>query len=142
MHATSRSLACGIEPTKGEAFNVKIMVLSSYRTVLHVQQVSVSLQHVWCSPCNCRLSLRFRFSRITFFRTPPTSTCRSFWLLIVFFFNFFSPLILWSGLFCRLCCVLVAGALALHLLYLDEMRLFGLLCFTVVCDHSRCISLG
>ena len=34
-------------------------------------------------------------------------------------------------------------ALALHLLYLDELRLFGYLCFTaVVCDNRICISLG
>ena len=33
--------------------------------------------------------------------------------------------------------------MTLHLLYLDELRLFGLLCLTVVCDHTHiiCISL-
>ena len=67
--------------------------------------------------------------------------------LFVFFFSFllfFCPFflfLLWSGL---LCCVLVPGTLALDLPYLDELRLFGSLCFTVVCDHIKisCISLG
>ena len=54
---------------------------------------------------------------------------------IFLFFSFFS----WSGLFC---CVLVPGTLALHLIYLDELRVFGLLCFTVVCDHRIYFSLG
>ena len=53
---------------------------------------------------------------------------------LFFFFSFF----LWCGLFC----VLVPGALVLHLPYLDKLRLFGLLCFTAVCDHRICISLG
>ena len=71
-------------------------------------------------------------------------TCRLF-CFVAFFLIFFSflfpffPLFLWSGLFC---CVLEPGTLALHLLYLDDLRLFGLLCFTVVCDHRMCISLG
>ena len=66
------------------------------------------------------LFLVLRFSKAT---TP----------FVVFIFLF-----LWSGLFC---CVLVPGTLAFHLLYLDELRLFGLLCLTV-CDHRNCISLG
>ena len=52
--------------------------------------------------------------------------CFAFFFFPFFFFLFFS-LFLWSGLFC---CVLVPGTLALHLLYVDELRLFGLLCFT------------
>ena len=55
-------------------------------------------------------------------------------LFFFFFLLFFS----WSGLFC---CVLVPGTLSFHLLYLDKLRLFVLLCFTV-CDHRICISLG
>ena len=50
-----------------------------------------------------------------------------------FFFFFFG-----LGLFCW---ALVPGTLALHLLCLDELRLFALLRFTV-CDHRICISLG
>ena len=60
--------------------------------------------------------------------------CFLFSFLLFSLFLFF----LWSGL---LCCVLVPGTLALHLLYLAELRLFGLLCFAV-CDHIISISLG
>ena len=45
-----------------------------------------------------------------------------------FFSPFFSPFFSLSGLFR---CVLVPGTLALHLLYLDELQLYGLLCFGV-----------
>ena len=71
---------------------------------------------------------------ITFFRTPVVCFALFFFLLFFFFFFFF---FIWSGLFC---CVLVPGMLAFHLVYLDEFRLFGLLCFTV-CDYRMCISL-
>ena len=115
---------------------------SSYllHVVLSVQQVSVPLQHACCSSGNCSLSFPFRPSCITFFRTPVVhfalfSFSIFFFLLFFFCFSFFSR----SGLFC---CVLAIGTLALHLLYLDELRLFGLLCFTAVCDHTNCISLG
>ena len=73
------------------------------------------------------------------------NTCRLSWFVLLLF-SFFSSsfslcfsFFLWSGLFC---CVLVPGTLALHLLYLGELRLFGLLCFTLVYDHIICISLG
>ena len=54
--------------------------------------------------------------------------------LVSFLFSFFH---------CLACfyCVLVPYSLAIHLLYLDELRLLGLLCFTV-CDHTNCTSLG
>ena len=48
------------------------------------------------------------------------------------FFLFF----LWSGLFC---CVLVPVTLAFHLIYLGELRLYGLLCPTVF-DHIISLS--
>ena len=108
--------------------------------VLPVQQVSVPLQHVWCSSGNCSLSCPFRSSCIAFFRTPVV--CFALFAFFVsissFLFSFFS-FFLYSGLFC---CVLVPGTLGLHLFYLDELRLFGLLCFTVVCDNIIGISVG
>ena len=61
----------------------------------------------------------------------------SFVLLCLSLLLFFSLLVflffVMSGCFW---CVLVPGTLALHLTYLDELRLFGLLCFTV-CDHRN-----
>ena len=105
---------------------------SSYllRVVLPVQQESVPLQHVWRSSGHCSLSFPLRSSCITFSRAPVVFFAllsfyfsSSFVLLFFFFFPFFS-LYLWSGLFC---CVLVPGTLALRLLCLDELRLFGLL---------------
>ena len=112
------------------------------RVVLPVQQVFAPLQNVWCPSGNCSLvSFPFR-SCITFFRTP---TCRWFCFVFKLFFLFFFSLLFpflsffsWSGSFC---CVLEPGTLALYLFYIDELRLFGLLCFTVVCDHRICISL-
>ena len=45
----------------------------------------------------------------------------------LFFFLFFSFWMVWLVLLCSR----TRYTLALHLLYLDELRLFGLLCFTV-----------
>ena len=67
----------------------------------------------------------------------PNSSHSSEHLSFVFLFSF--SLFSWSGLFC---CVVVTGALTFHLLYLDELRLFGILCFTVVCGHRTFVSLG
>ena len=100
----------------------------------------VPLQHVCCC-CSARsLSFPFRSSCIIFFRTP-----------VVCFASFFSSL-LSSLLFCFghlffmvwlvLLCSCTRYASTSHLLYLDELRLLGLLCFTV-CDtttHSICMS--
>ena len=63
--------------------------------------------------------------------------CLFFFLSLFFFFVLLSSF-LRSGL---LCCDIVPGTLAFHLLYLDKVRLFGLLCFTV-CDHIIFISPG
>ena len=87
--------------------------------------------HVWCSSGNCSLYFPFRFCCITLFGTRVVLLLCSFFLFCFsFFFSLFFSLV-WSGLFC---CVLVLGTLALPLLYLAELRLFGLLCLTV-CDH-------
>ena len=56
----------------------------------------------------------------------------SFFLFILRFFLIF----IWFGLFC---CVFVPGTLALRLTCLDELRLLGLPCFTVVCGDRICI---
>ena len=91
---------------------------------------------------NCSLSFPF-LSFPIFLHHILQNTCRLFCFVAFFLFfpsflfSFFS-LFLWSGLFC---CVLVPGTLALHLLYLDELRTSGSLCFTVVRDHIICISL-
>ena len=64
---------------------------------------------------------------------------QSIYLLCIFhfsFFLFFSFFTVWLVLF-----AIVLGTLAFHLLYLDEVRLFGLLCFTA-CDHTICFSLS
>ena len=67
---------------------------------------------------------------ITFFKTP--AVCFAlFCFVFLFSSSSFVSLFVWSGLFC---CVLAPGTLAFHLLYLDELRMFGLLCFTV-CGH-------
>ena len=107
---------------------------------VRAQQVSVPYQHVCCPYGNCSLSIPFRSSCITFFRSPVIwfALLSSF---LVFFFcsSFRLCLFLWSGF---LCCVLIPGMLPLYLVDLGEMRLFGLLGFTVVCDYKNCISLG
>ena len=54
---------------------------------------------------------------------------RAYVVKFLFFFMVWLPLL----------CSLVPGTLAFYLLYLDDLRLFGLLCFTV-CDHIICIS--
>ena len=54
---------------------------------------------------------------------------RSFFCFVSFFFLFFL-----HGLAC-FCRALVPGTPALHLLHLDELRLFGLFRLTAVCDH-------
>ena len=67
-------------------------------------------------------------SCITFFNTPVVcfaSPCFFFFLSLFFF--------LWSGLFR---CVLVSGTLAFHLLYLDELRWFGLILW-LVCPRNN-----
>ena len=46
------------------------------------------------------------------------------------------------GLACFVVFLLVPGTLSLRLLCLDELRLFGLLCLTAVCDHIICIFVG
>ena len=55
--------------------------------------------------------------------------CQQLQCFLFFFLYYF--LCLCSGLFC---CVLVPGTLVLHLLYLDEFGLFGLLYFTAVSE--------
>ena len=76
---------------------------------------------------------------------PHSSEYLSFVLLFCIY-SFISSLFFSLFFFSRpalFCCVLVPGTLVLHLLYLGELRLFGLLCFTtVVCDHRMCFSLG
>ena len=65
-------------------------------------------------------------------------TCRLFCYL--FFFS-----VLYLFLIFMVWLVFVAGTLAFHLLYLDQLRLLGLLRLTVCdcdCDNSICISLG
>ena len=107
------------------------------RAALPVQQVvSGVLQHVWCSPGSCSLSVPIF---LHYFRTPVV--CFALFSILfsfsfssscfLFIFSFFLLFLSWSGLFC---CVLVSCTPALSL-YLDDLRLFGLLCFTVVCDH-------
>ena len=72
------------------------------------------------------------------------NSCGSFCSVFSFPLCFFFFLLL-SSLFkvWSFGCVLVPGTLAFHLLYLDELWLFGLLCFTVF-DYivTICISLG
>ena len=110
-------------------------------TYIIIVCVLFSTTYVWCSSGNCSLSFPFLSDLLGQLSSEHLSF---FWLCFIFlffssFFLFF-PFFLWSRLFC--CCALVPGTLTLHLLYLNEMRLFGLLCFTVVCDHIFCISLS
>ena len=58
-------------------------------------------------------------------------------LFFVYFFLFLSFLVVWLILLCYR-----TRYSSTHLLCLDELRLFGLLCFTVVCDHRICISMN
>ena len=114
---------------------------SSYlvRVVLPVQQVYKFLFRTY-SRCSSNKS---SFSFLSNLLAAQPSKHLSF-VSLFFPFSFFSSslcsLFLWSGLFC--CCVLVPGTPALHLLYLDELRLFGLLCIAVVCDHKICTSIS
>ena len=73
-----------------------------------------------CSSGNCSLSLPFRRQLQPFPSFP------------IFF-------MVWLVLLCS-CRLPGTLLIALHLPYLDELRLLGLLCFTV-CDHIICISL-
>ena len=99
---------------------------SDLRVDLSAQQVSVPLQHVRCFSC----SLSFPI----FLHHILQKTCRLFCFVSFvpffssIFFFFLSLFLSWSGLFGS---VLVPGTLAFHMLYVDELRLFGLLCFTV-----------
>ena len=127
------------------------------RVVSSAQQVSVPLyllQHVWCSSGNYSLSFPFRSSCITFSSTRVVfrfcfvsfSFRFSFLLfLLSCLFFFASSFSLFSSFFHGLACFVVfsyPGTPAPHLLYLDALRLFGLLCFTIICDDVICISLG
>ena len=61
----------------------------------------------------------------------------SYFFLLVSFFHGLACFVVYS--------YLVPGTLALHLLFTlmnCDRLLFGLLCFTVVCNHRFCISLG
>ena len=98
--------------------------------VLSVQQVSVPLQHVRFS---CSLSFPIFLQRIL------KNTCRLFCLVFVSFHIFSSSFC--YGLACFVVFSFVPSTLAFHLVYLDELILFGSLCFTVR-DHIICISLG
>ena len=94
--------------------------------VLSMQQVSVPLlQHV-----HALLVAVLPFLSGLF--VSHSSEQLSYVLLVFFsFLSFFAFFFSWSGL---LCCVLQPCTLALHLLYIDELRLVGLLCCKV-CDH-------
>ena len=120
------------------------------RVVLSVQQQLSSSRCFARATGICSPSARMVFLwQLQSFSFPSRSSCAShsseylLFVLVLFCsllcsaFFFFSS---WSGLFR---CVIVPGTLALHLLYLDELRPFGLLCFTV-CDRViiSCISLG
>ena len=121
-----------------QLFNSSSIISYLLRVILSVQQqVSVPLQYVKVRSSSYSLPFPFRSSCITLFRTRAPPTCRLFFASLSFSFFFFFSFSLfvlflfffsWSGLFC---CVLVPGTLALDLLYLDELGLFGLLCFTV-----------
>ena len=78
------------------------------------------------TPVVCFALFYFFFFFLSFF-----VIFRHFSSFIFLMFLFF----LWPDLFC---CVLVPDTLVFHLLYLDELRLFGLLCLTVVCDNRIC----
>ena len=60
--------------------------------------------------------------------------------IFVFFFPFLYVVIVWLVLLCCRTCI-TPGTLAVHLLHLDHLQLFGFLCLTV-CDHRIYISLG
>ena len=120
-----------------------------FRVVSPVQQkVYVPLQHVHSSSCSLSFPflsdllashssehLSFVLIRFVFFfcfvlfcLVLPCLVLFCFVLFCLVLFSFsLCCLFLWSGL---LCCVLVPGTLALRLLYLDELRLLCLLCFS------------
>ena len=60
--------------------------------------------------------------------------CFCFLPFLFFFYSF-----VWPGFFW---CVFVTGTLAVHLTYLDALRLYGLLCLTAICNDRICTSLG
>ena len=105
--------ACQSSPTKPHPFKM-------YNTAEVRARIPVLL-------CCCMFIARS--SCITFFRTPIICIV----LLCFFFISFLSSFLpffpfLWSGSFVvfSYACVLVPDTLALHWLYLDELRLFGL----------------
>ena len=115
------------------------------RVVLSVQQVSVPLQRVCCS---CSLSFPI-FLSITFFSTPVV--CFAYVIILVYLVHYFINNISRTSavsstnfyIFGLACFVVFSYPVRNHFTcsYLDELRLFGLLCFTV-CHHRICISLG
>ena len=90
-----------------------------------VQQLSVPLQHACCSSC----SLSFSISLNPIFFDPCRLFCFVIFSSFVHFFSsslFFIVLFrVWSTLFCY---VFVLGTVALHIFYLNELRL---ICFSV-----------
>ena len=105
------------------------------RVVLSVQQ-SVPLQHVWGSSGQLQPSRSFPIfldhissEHLSFvlFCVVFLFPFFLFFFLFFFSFSFFLFSLSWAGL---CCCVLLPGMLrSTHLLYLDGLRLFGLLCF-------------
>ena len=112
------------------------------RVVWSVQQVSAPPQYVRCYSC----SLSFPI----FLHHILQNTCRLFLpclipfpfvlffvLFVCLFVSFVPPFFMvWLVLLCYR-----TRYASIHLLYLDEMRLFGLLRFTV-CDHIISVCLG
>ena len=94
---------------------------------------------VYC-PCNGNLFLLSTYGALLAIAVFPFLSFVLLCFLFLFFFVF--PFFSCSILSALLSCVLVLGTPALHLLYLDELRLPGLLCFTIVCDNRIIISLG
>ena len=111
------------EPVSSPSFSCCFCPCNSYYMFLFTTWVC----------CSCRLSF------LIFLHHVLQNTSRFSFVFFYSFFSFLSHFFLRSGL--SVCCVIVSGTAAFHLLYLDELRLFGLLCFTV-CDRRICILLG
>ena len=76
----------------------------------------------------------------------PQNTCRLFCFVLLcfcFVFSSFFFALIFIMVCALFCCVLVSGTLAFHLFYLGELRLFGLLCFTIsLWPHNLYLSIN
>ena len=133
-------------PHAGIFFLFSVLILSVHhnsssnlRVVLSVQHVFVPLQRVWCYGVPLAIAA---FPFLSDLQASHSSEhlwfvlfCFLFFLLFSFLFS--SSIFQRSGLYRWFS---VPGMLALHSLYLGELRLVGLLCLTV-CDRRICVSL-